>query len=76
MDVMILHIESFKDAIKKLQRASVNLRKMQDAKLIYRNLSHFYTLTMNYKNEKLGRESHLQSHQIEKIKKIPSNRST
>ena len=24
---------------------------------------------MNYKNEKLGRQSHLQSHQIEKIKK-------
>ena len=47
----------------------MNLRKMQDAKLIYRNLSHFYTLTMNYKNEKLGRQSHLQSHQIEKIKK-------
>lgn len=28
---------------------------LQNTKLIYRNLSHFYTLTVNYKKEKLGR---------------------
>ena len=54
----------------------MNLIKLQGTKLIYRNLSHFYTLTVNYKKEKLGGQSHLQSHQIEKIKYIPRNKST
>ena len=39
---------------------SVNLK---DAELVYRNLSHFYTLTANYHKEKLRKQSHLQSHQ-------------
>ena len=29
----------------------MNLVKLQDTNLIYRNLSHFYTLTMNYQKE-------------------------
>ena len=40
---------------------SVNL---QDTKLIYKNLLHFYTPTTNYQKEKL-RKHHSQSHQKE-----------
>ena len=35
------------------QNSSMNLVKLQDTKLIYRNLLHFYTLTTNYQKEKL-----------------------
>ena len=43
----------------------MNSVKLHDTKLIYRNLLHFYTLTMNYEKEKLKKQSHLQSHQKE-----------
>ena len=43
----------------------MNLEKLQDMKLIYRNMLHFYTLTMKYQKEKLGKQSHLQSYQKE-----------
>ena len=41
----------------------MNSVKVQDTKLIYRNLLHFYTLTMNYQKGKLGEPSCLQLHQ-------------
>ena len=37
--------------------------KLQDTKLIHRNLLHFYTLTTKYQKEKLRKQSHLTSHQ-------------
>ena len=45
---------------------SINQVKLQDIKLIYRNLLHFYTLTMKYQNEKSKKQSHLPSHPKEK----------
>ena len=43
----------------------MNFIKLQDTKLIYRNLLHFYALTMTYLEEKLRKQSHLHSHQKE-----------
>ena len=34
--------------------SSMNLGKLQDAKLTYRNLLHFYTTTMKYQKESKG----------------------
>ena len=48
------------------QSSSINLIKLQDAKLIQINLLHSYTLTKKVKKEKLRKQSHLISH--EKIK--------
>ena len=65
-DDMILYIENTKDATKKSYKSSSkNLIKLQDTNLIYRNLLHFYTLTMNSQKEKLRKQSHLLSHQKE-----------
>ena len=36
---------------------------LQDTKLVHRNQLHFYTLTMKYQKEKLGKPSHIPSHQ-------------
>ena len=36
--------------------------KLQDTKLIHRNLLHFYALTMNYQKEKQKKQLHLLSH--------------
>ena len=44
-DDMILYTEYPKDATRKLLSSSVNLVKLQDMKLIHRNLLHSYTLT-------------------------------
>ena len=52
-DKFIIHIESPKDTIKKL----LELSKV--AKLIFRNLFHFYTLTMSFQKQKLRKQSHL-----------------
>ena len=41
----------------------MNSLNLQDAKLIYKNVLHFYALTMNYKKEKLRKQSHLRLHQ-------------
>ena len=43
----------------------MNLAKLQDTKLVYRNPLHFYTLTTNYRQEKLKKQSHLQLHKKE-----------
>ena len=49
-DDMILHIENPKDAAKKLLEL-MNLVKLQDTKLIHRNLLHSYTLIMKDEKE-------------------------
>lgn len=36
---------------------------MQDTKLIYKNVLHFYTLTTNYQKEKLKQQFYLPLHQ-------------
>ena len=41
----------------------LNGEKLQDTKLIFWNWLHFYTLTMKDQQEKLGKPSHLPSHQ-------------
>ena len=41
----------------------MNSVKLQDTKLIHKNLLHFYTLTMKDQKEKLGKQSHLPLHQ-------------
>ena len=43
----------------------MNSVKLQDTKLIYRNLLHFYTLLTNYQKEKLRKHFHLLLHQKE-----------
>ena len=58
-DDMILYVENSKDATKNYQNLSMNSVKLQDTKLIYRNLLHFYTLAVNYQKEKLRKQSQL-----------------
>ena len=50
-DDMILYTENPKDAPKSYQSSSLNSVKLQDTKLIYRNLLHFYILTAKYQKE-------------------------
>ena len=38
----------------------MNSAKLQDTKVIYRNLLHFHTLMTNCQKEKLRKQSHLQ----------------
>lgn len=64
-DDMILYIENPKAATRKLLGSSMNLVKLQDTKLIHRNLLHSYTLTMK---EKLRKQSYLPSHKKKKKK--------
>ena len=47
------------------QSSSMNLGKLQDTKLIHRNLLHYYTLTTKDQKNKLNKQSHLPSHQKE-----------
>ena len=47
----------------------MNLVKVQDTKLMHRNLRHFYTLTTNNQREKLRKQFHLQ---FIKKNKIPA----
>ena len=54
----------------------MNVVKLQDTKLTHRNLLHFYTLTTKYQKEKLKKQSHLPSHQKNKVNKIPRNKPT
>ena len=56
-DDMTLYIENPKDATRKLELIN-DLVKLQDTKLIYRNLLHFYTQTENYQKEKLRKKFH------------------
>ena len=64
-DYMILYIKNPKDATRKLLDSSMNLVKLQDTKLIHRNLLHFYTLTTKDQKEEFKKQSHLPSHQKE-----------
>jgi hypothetical protein len=50
----------------------VNLVKLQYKKTIYKNLLHFYKLTINYQKEKL-KQFHLQLHQKNKISRNKLN---
>ena len=45
--------------------SSINLVKLQDAKLMHRNLLRFYTLRTKDQKEKLSKQSHLPLHQKE-----------
>ena len=36
--------------------------KLQDTKLMHKNLMHFYTVTMKEEKQKLKKQSHLPSH--------------
>ena len=44
---------------------------MNSARLIHRNLLHFYTLITKYQKEKVKKQSHLKSHQTNKQTKKP-----
>ena len=57
-------IEKPKDTARKLPGLINKYNKITGYKLIYRNLSHFYTLTINYQKDKLGKQSHLPLHKI------------
>ena len=61
---MILYIENPKDATRKLLEL-INLVRLQDTKLMHRNLLHSYTLTTKDQQEKLRKQSHLPSQQKE-----------
>ena len=56
-DDMILYIDNPKDATRKLLEL-MNLVKLQDTKLMHRNLLHSYTLTMEDQKEKLRQQYH------------------
>ena len=64
-DDRILHTEKPKDTTKKLLGLINEYSKVIGYKIIYRNLSHFYTLTVNYRKDKLRKQSHLPLHKIE-----------
>ena len=51
----------------------MNLIKMQDIKLIYINLLHFYILTMKGQKEKLKKQSYFPSHQKKKKNNLGIN---
>ena len=55
------------------QSSSMNLEKLQDTKLICRNLLHSYTLTMKDQKEKFRKQVHFPSHQKNKIKHLGIN---
>ena len=61
---MVFYGENPKDSTKK-QLEQMNLVKLQDTKLTYRHLVHFYTFIMNCQKEKLRKQSHLQLPQKE-----------
>ena len=54
---MILYIENPKDATRKLLGSPMNSVNVQDTKLIYRTLLHFYTLIMKDQKEKIRKQS-------------------
>ena len=64
-DYMILYVENPKDATPKLLELINEFGKVAGYKIIYRNLLHFYTLTMKGLKEKLKKQSHLSSNQKE-----------
>ena len=64
-DDIILYIENPKGATRKLLKLINEFGKLQDTKLIHRNLLHFYTLTMKDQKEKSRKHSHLPLQQKE-----------
>ena len=62
-DDMIPYVENPKIATRKLLELINELVKLQDTKLIHRNLFHSYTLTMKDQKEKLMEKFYLPSHQ-------------
>ena len=61
---MILHIENSKDSFRKLGELINEFSKVAGYKITQKSLT-FYTLTMKNHKEKLGKQSHLPSHQRE-----------
>ena len=57
--------------MKKVTKFSNEFDRLQDTKLLYRNLLHFYTLTMSYQKEKLRKQS---TYNHIRKNKIPRNR--
>ena len=64
-DNMILYIENLKDATRKLLELINEFGKVQDTKLMHRNLLHSDTLMMKNLKEKLMKHSHLPLQQKE-----------
>ena len=64
-DDMILYIENPKDATRKLLELINEFGKVQDTKLMHRNLWYSYTPTTKNQKEKLRRHSHLPLQQKE-----------
>ena len=64
-DDLILNIENPKFSTKKRLELTNNSIKLQDTRLIHRNLMLFCTLIMNYQKENSRKQSHLQLHRIE-----------
>ena len=64
-DDMILYIENPKDATRKLLELINEFGKVQDTKLMHRNLLHSYTLMMKNLKVKLRKHSHLPLQQKE-----------
>ena len=60
---MILHIENPKDTTRKLLELINEVGKVQDTKLMHRNLLHSYALMMKNLKEKLRKHSHLRLQQ-------------
>ena len=64
-DDVILYLENPKDGTRKLLELINELVKLQDTKLMHRNLLHSYTLMMKNLKEKLWKHSHLPLQQKE-----------
>ena len=64
-DDMILYIGNPKNATRKLLELINDMVKLQDTKLMHRNLFHSYTLMMKNLKEKLRKHSHLPLQQKE-----------
>ena len=72
-DDMMLYIENPKDATRKLPELINELVKLQDTKLMHRNLLHYYTLMMKNLKDKLRKHS---IYHGSKKNKIPRNKPT
>ena len=62
---MTLYIENPKDATRKLLELGNEFGRLQDTKLMHRNLWHCYTPTMKNQKEKLRKHFHLPLQQKE-----------
>ena len=62
-DDIILYLENPMDATRKFLELINEFGKLQDAKLIHINQLYIYKPTMKDQKEKLGKQSHLPSHQ-------------